>query len=102
MIGLDTFGTSAVPAGAPPPAVFSAPAALEARTVEDSEEAGLRDEGDALAYNSSRAVLQLVRRSAEAFAALVTDGQSPSVAAAMTGTPDTGLGRTGSVVDEYA
>jgi hypothetical protein len=102
MIGMDTFGTPAVPAGAPPPAVFTTPATLEPRAVEDSERASLRADSDSLSFNPSRAVLQLVRRSAEDFAALVTAGQDPSAAAAMTGTPDTGLGKTGNVVDEYA
>jgi hypothetical protein len=102
MMGLDTFGTANVPAGAPPPVVFAAPATVEPRAIEESDQATLGEDADSLSYNSSRAMLQLVQRSAEDFAALVTAGQSPGDAAALTGTPDTGLGRTGSVVDEYA
>lgn len=101
MIGLDAFGTPGVPTGAPP-AVSPPAATIEPRAVEDSQQSELREDSDTLSYSSSRAVLQLVQRSAEDFAALLDAGQAPGAAAAMTGTPDTGLGRTGAVVDKYA
>jgi hypothetical protein len=102
MIGLDAFGTPALPTGATPPEVFITPATVEPRAVEESEQSALHDDSGALSYNSSRAVLQLVQRSAEDFAALLDAGEAPSAAAAMTGTPDTGLGRTGELIDQYA
>lgn len=102
MIGMDAFGTPMVPAGAPPPAVAATPATVEPRAIEGSEHAALRDDGRAMSYSPSRALLQLVESSAEDFAELLMAGQDPAVAAAMTGTPDTALGQTGTVVDKYA
>ena len=102
MIGLDALGTPAAPNGVPPPALVMTPATIEPRAVENTEQAALHDDSDALSYNSTRAVLQLVERSAEDFAELLSAGQEPSAAAAMTGTPDTALGQAGEMVDQYA
>lgn len=101
MFGLETSSTPAVPAGLPPPS-NALPARQDHRAVEPTPEqsqgGGIQTQ---LSYNPSRAVLQLLRRSAEDFATLVERGTEPASAAAMTGSPSPGLG-VGSFIDAYS
>ncbi|MBI5864903.1 MAG: hypothetical protein HZB38_10420 [Planctomycetes bacterium] len=103
MIGLDTLGAPLAPTGLPPPTTTPPPAAqAEPRAVESAADASLQGQQADLAFSPSRAVLQLVRRSAEDFAELLHSGQPPATAAALTGTPDTGFVGPGELVDAYA
>lgn len=100
MFGLETSSTPAVPVGLPPPS-NALPARQDHRAVEpttDDAQDGIQSD---LSYSPSRAVLQLLRRSAEDFATLVERGTEPESAAAMTGSPSPGPG-VGSFVDAYA
>lgn len=101
MFGLGTLGGLVAPTGLPPPPPTALPATQDHRVVEAAPEDSLQADSSALSYNSSRAVLQLVQRSAEDFAVLVETGTPPESAAALTGSPAPAPS-AGNVLDEYA
>ena len=100
MFGLETSSTPAVPAGLPPPS-NALPARQGHRAVEPATDDSQESIGAELSYSPSRAVLQLLKRSAEDFASLVEGGAAPESAAAFTGSPSPGLS-VGAFVDAYA
>lgn len=106
--GLDMFdaitrGLGPQPPGPEPP-VAPAAAAEPVRTVERSVWQGSSDNASLArdGYSPSRAVLELLRRSAEDFQSIIETTGNPAAAVAITGTASAPPAALGAAVDEYA
>lgn len=90
------------PPGPEPPVNPATPEPV--RTVERAEKGGSSDgpKLDSDKYSPSRAVLELLKRSAEAFQSILETTRDLSAAVTMTGTASAATAQLGKSVDEYA
>lgn len=98
-----TNGLGPHPPGPEPPAA-SAIAPQPVRIVEHADTRGSSNDAATFSngYSPSRAVLELLKRSAESFQSILETTHDVSAAVSMTGTASAASAAMGSVVDEYA